>query len=181
MSAGKTPSRTLAYAALVTLLVAATLSGGDVFNELTGHAGHPHAGLHGFAAALPILADGLGFLLAFVLAIQMMIGYRLFTVSGSHFRGVHVPLAWTVAGLVALHATAGAVHTFQTTVDALPIWIVGIGSATVLVLALQLTSGYRRFSRGRQLPPWLHGAAAIVLALAVAVHSVLGIVHTFTG
>lgn len=177
----RTTRRLIGYVALVGLLVSAVLSGGDIFYQVTGHSAHAHVGLTGWQATLPLVTDVVGLVLALLLAAQLMVGYRLFAVPAIRFRSVHVALAWTLVTLLALHATAGVVHTLSAPFEVLPVWIDVIGATVVALVALQLTSGYRRpVSRAARLRA-VHLVVAIPIALVASGHVVLAVVHTLMG
>lgn len=179
MASGQASKTLVTNAALVALLVSATMSGGAIFFAVTEHAGHAHADLVGWQATLPTLVDGIGLLLMLLVSVQMMVGYRLFAVPGRQFRPLHVSLAWTVVAVMALHMAGGIYHTVATGLEPLPVWINVAGLAIVGLLGLQLGSGYGqpKAKRLRQ----VHMFVAVPIALVAAAHAILGVLHTLLG
>ncbi len=169
----------VANAALIALLVSATLSAGAIFFAITEHAGHAHAGLVGWRASLPEWVDGIGLVLMLLVSVQMMIGYRMFSVPRDRFRPVHVSLAWTVIAIMALHMAGGIYHTVTTGAEVLPLWIDAAGLVAVGLFGVQLGSGYGqpKVTRLRR----VHVFVAIPIALALVAHGVLGVLHTLLG
>jgi hypothetical protein len=172
----------VAYAAVVTVLVAGALSGAAIFFQLTQHVGHAHAGLPPWEVAFAEVVDGIGFALIFMTAVQLMLGYRLIRVPPARMRSVHIVTAWAIAGVVVVHMSGGIVHAFfQGPIEVLPLWEVGIGAVSVVLLGTALVSGYRRTRPHAVRAGLTHGWVAVALALAVSGHGLLGVLHTLTG
>lgn len=172
--------RVVAYSALVVLLVSGALGGAAVFFQVSEHGSHAHAGLAAWQETFALVVDGVGFVLAFVLAAQAMLGYRLFSVRRSRFRPVHVALAWTVIAIMLAHGAGAIAHTFQGPLEVLPVWLDVLGVAIVALLTAQMVSGYFNSSPTRR-ARLVHVWVAIPVALVAAVHGVLAVWHTVAG
>lgn len=179
MAFGRASKTIGANVALVALLVSATMSGGAIFFAVTEHAGHAHADLVGWRASLPTWVDGIGLVLMLLLSVQMMLGYRLFSVPGKRFRPLHVSLAWSIVAIMALHMAGGFYHTLTTGLEVLPVWINAAGLVAAALLAIQLGSGYGQ-PRGTRLRR-VHVFVAVPILLVVATHGLLGVFHNFLG
>ncbi len=166
----------MALVSVVLLLISVGLALGALFYEAEYGS---HAGLSGWEVAFAIGVDGFGVLLASVLAVQVMLGWRLFGIGRVRFRPVHIALAWAVVALVALHGGGAVVHTFQGRVEALPVWLDIMGAGIIVVLATQMLAGYLQgHSRPmRSVHDWL----AIAFVLFVALHGFIGYYHVLTG
>lgn len=167
---------TFALVGVVLLLTSVGLALGALFYEAEYGS---HAGLSGWEVTFAITVDGLGFLLASVLSAQVMLGYRLFSVRAGRFRATHIALGWTVVALVTAHGVGAVIHTFQGTVELLPVWLDIMGGVIVVLLGVQIAAGYlmHRSRTVRGVHDWL----AIAFVLFVALHGFLGYYHVLTG
>jgi hypothetical protein len=170
--------RVAGYAAVVALLVAATLSAGSVLYQVVELGGHAHGG---GLPWLPVAVDTAGSAMAFLLAVQLMVGYGLVRVPRPRFRRVHAGMAWGVVAFMAFHGIGGVVHSLQGVVETLPLVLDGVGVALTVLVALQLSSGYALSRPGAGRNRLLHASAALAVAAVVAGHVAVGIVHAIAG
>jgi cytochrome b561 len=166
----------LAYVSVVLLLISLGVALGALFYEAEYGS---HAGLTGWELWFAITVDGLGLVLASVLAVQVMLGYRLFDVSTHDLRRVHVVLAWAVVVLVLAHGGGAVAHTFQGRIEPLPVWLDIMGVAIAVLLAAQMAAGYLR-SRDKRMR-LVHDWLAVAFVLFVALHGFIGYYHVLTG
>lgn len=178
--AGRGRLQDIGYGALVALLVTATLSAGAVLYQLFGQVGHVHAGAPPSSSAVAVVVDTAGFAMMFLLGAQLMTGYRLVDVKRARFRHVHVRTAWAVVGLLAFHAVAAVLHTFEG-IELLPVILDLMGLGLLGLVAAQLSSGYGQGPARGSRPRVVHATLAVALVLLVAGHSVIGILHTLRG
>ena len=126
-----------------------------------------------------IAVDGFGVALASVLAVQVMLGYRLFGARASGYGRTHVLLGWAVVALILVHGVGAVIHTFQGTVETLPVSLDVMGVVIAAVLAVQIAAGYLvRRSRAMRTT---HDMVALVLIVLVAAHGLIGYYHILTG
>jgi hypothetical protein len=170
------------YAAVIALLVAGTLSGASVLYQLVGHGGHMHgAAAPGALEYLAVTVDAMGAAMMFLLAAQLMSGYRLFRFKPAQFRQVHTRLPWAIVAMLALHGAGAVFHTFHGMPETLPLWLNGMGIPIAATLGIQLTSGYGQSKPQHRRLRAIHMTWALPLALLVSAHAVLGIAHSLTG
>jgi hypothetical protein len=174
------PNRTVAYVAVVALLVSAAMTGAVLFFQATEHAVHVHQALTGWEAALPVFVDWAGFVAIVTLAAGSMLGYGLLGGRTAASRRVHRALGWTVAALLALHGVGGLVHSLQGVVEAVPISLDVIGIAIAAMLAAQLLTGYGR-SKGLSGRASVHAWVGVAVIAVVATHGLVGVWHLLTG
>jgi hypothetical protein len=171
--------RGIAYASVVVLLVAGSMTGAVLFFQATEHATHVHAALTGWQASLPVFVDWAGFIAIIVLAVQVMFGYRLFGV-GRSARARHVLLAWSVVVLLGLHGVSGVIHSLQGNVETIPLYLDVIGLGVAALLVVQLATGYGR-AKGLPGRAVTHSWIGIAVAVIIAAHGLIGVWHTLTG
>lgn len=183
MQAGeRTAFRVVKDQSVTLLLVVGALSGAAIFFQLTEHLGHAHAGLSPAQEAFATGVDSLGFVLTFMVAVQLMIGYRLLHFRPKVSRPTHIAMAWSIVGLMGLHMAGGIVHSlFQGPIEMLPVLADVIGIVSIAALAVSIPSGYLRakdaLGRARYVHTWL----GITLAVVLAAHGLVGVLHTLSG
>jgi hypothetical protein len=157
------------------------------------------ATLLGIIARPPIAILAIGYVLAGLVATELLVGYRRVRVKGLPFRRVHVGIAAALAGIMTVHALIGITHAvlaFSGTLgavaghvhlylpaspDNLPMWLGVNGAAIVALFVVQALSGLGKFKLTRPQFLGLHSSVAWMLVGFATLHVVLATVHLLTG
>ena len=147
----------------------------------------------------PAAILAIGYVLACLVAAELLVGYRRVRLKGVPFRRAHVGIAAALAGIMTVHAlvgishavlafsgrladVAGHVHVYlPASVNNLPLWLDLNGAAIVTLFAFQALSGLQVIKLTRPQFLGLHASVAWMLAGFVAIHVVLATVHLVTG
>lgn len=153
------------------------------------------SGLQGLLERPPTWIQSWGYLLLFVVALELMVGYRVIKFQGIQFRKVHPALAWGLAALVAPHAVFGIAHVLMlhmvTTIglhvhvaaspENMPIWLDAEGLVILVLIAAQIMAGNGVFKLKRPQFRSLHAMLAWMIAAFALLHAALGLAHVLSG
>ncbi len=140
-----------------------------------------------------------GYLLAALLIVEALVGFRRLKFKGVPFRRSHLAIAAALAGLMALHGAVGLAHAvlafsgqlssagghvhviLPASAGNLPLWLDINGGAIVVLFAVQALSGLGKLKLTRPQFLGLHRSVAWLLAGFAAVHVGLASLHLLVG